>query len=328
MRRLAVIMVVVGLTFPAWAADPKNPIEIEEWDVPYAGGPRDPDVTSAGEVWFVGQRGHYIGRFDAETGAFDRRELDDGAGPHNLIVGSDGAVWYSGNLRGYIGRYDPVSGALVKIAMPDARARDPHTLVFGAGERHIWFTVQGGNLVGRLTLADQSVDLIPVPTSGARPYGIIIEPAGVPWVALFGTNKLASVDPVTLELTEHELPDGARPRRVGATSDGRIFYVDYRRGYLGRLDPATEDITEWPMPSGQGAKPYGMAIDAQDRIWFVETGISPNNFVGFAPDGEIFFSITPIPSGAGSVRHMDYHEPTQTIWFGTDNNTLGRAYVK
>ena len=58
-----------------------------------------------------------------------------------------------------------------------------------------------------------------------------------------------------------------------------------------------------------------------------ETGISPNSFVGFEPRQETFFSVTPIPSGGRSVRHMDYHAPTRTVWFGTDSNTLGRARV-
>ena len=45
--------------------------------------------------------------------------------------------------------------------------------------------------------ASRKVDLIPVPTRRSRPYGIIIAPNGTPWVALFGTNKLASIDPRT-----------------------------------------------------------------------------------------------------------------------------------
>jgi virginiamycin B lyase len=57
----------------------------------------------------------------------------------------------------------------------------------------------------------------------------------------------------------------------------------------------------------------------------VETGPSPNRLVGFDPGTESFFSITDIPSGGGSVRHMFYHEPDNTIWFGTDANTIGRA---
>ena len=112
---------------------------------------------------------------------------------HNLIVGSDGIVWYAGNRRGYIGRFDPQSGAFENVAMPDAAARDPHTLVFSKDERHIWFTVQRGNFVGRLTLADRIVDLIAMQTRRARPYGIKIAADGRPWIVLLGTNKLVSI---------------------------------------------------------------------------------------------------------------------------------------
>ena len=44
----------------------------------------------------------------------------------------------------------------------------------------------------------------------------------------------------------------------------------------------------------------GMAVDRQGRIWVVETGPSPNTFVGFDPTKNTIISITPIPSGAGS----------------------------
>ncbi|NNG05147.1 MAG: lyase [Inquilinus sp.] len=314
---------------PAAAADAVSPVDIEEWTVPYGSSrPRDPDAVGDREVWFVGQRGDYLARLDPGPGDCVRRDLERNTGPHNLIVGADGVVWYAGNRQGHIGRYDPASDTIEKIAMPDDAARDPHTLIFDAGERQIWFTVQNGNFVGRLRVADRSVDLIPVPSRGARPYGIVVSPDGVAWIALFGTNKLASVDPETLTLTEHPLPvSGARPRRLGLTSDGQVYFVDYARGRLGRLDPGSGAVREWPMPSGRRARPYGMAIDGQDRIWFVESGPSPNNFVGFDPATEAFFSVTPIPSGGGSVRHMDYDSGTGTVWFGTDRNTIGRARV-
>jgi streptogramin lyase len=36
----------------------------------------------------------------------------------------------------------------------------------------------------------------------------------------FGTNKIASIDPETMTLTEYPLPnEGARPRRIALTSD-------------------------------------------------------------------------------------------------------------
>jgi virginiamycin B lyase len=247
---LCLLLIGLGVPASATAAGTVNPVEIEEWAVPYEDSrPRDPDVAKDGAVWFVGQRGDYLARFDPATGDFARHDLEEDEGPHNLIVGDDGAVWYAGNRKGNIGRFDPDTGEIERIVMPDPAARDPHTLVFDHDQSHIWFTVQGGNFVGRLTVADGTVDLIPVPTAGARPYGIVVAPDGTPWIALFGTNKLASVDPATLTLTEHALPDpGARPRRLEVTGDGVLYYTDYARGFLGRFDAGPAPCRNGPCP--------------------------------------------------------------------------------
>jgi len=302
-------------------------VKIREWNVPFEPGrPRDPYVAPDGSVWFVGQQNHYLARFDPNTETFEQRKLGDRSGPHNLIVGSDGIVWYAGNRRGYIGRYDPKTDKIQKIKMPDGDAGDPHTLIFDRDGSHIWFTVQWGNFVGRLNVYSRHVDLINVPTADARPYGIIMAPNGTPWIALLGTNKLASVDPHSLKLSEHELPDPeSGPRRLVATKDGQIYYVDYSLGRIGHLDPMTGKVREWTTPSGAGSGPYAMAIDADDRIWFVETGIIPNKLTGFSPNSGEFFSETNIPSGGGSVRHMDYDPKSNSLWFGTDRGTLGQA---
>ncbi len=325
---LLALICAAPLAVPAAdAADVLNPVEIKEWTVPYGGRSRDPFADRAGAVWFVGQAGNYLARLDPATGKMTRKDLEDEPGPHNLIVGADGAVWYSGNQAGYIGRFEPNTGHIDKIAMPGGKPEDPHTLVFDATGQHIWFTAQWGNVIGRLTVASRKVDVITVPTGGARPYGITVAPNGVPWVALLGTDKLASIDPRTLKLTEHAIVPGARPRRVDAAPDGRIYYTDYRRGYLGRLDPNSGRLDEWALPAGGDAEPYAMAVDGKGRVWVVETGAAPNTFVGFDPARDEIFSITPIPSGAGSVRHMHYHAGTGTVWFGTDEDTIGRAVV-
>jgi virginiamycin B lyase len=311
------------------AAEALNPIKIDQWENPYRGRGRDPFAAGADDIWFVGQQGHYLGRFTPSTGEFFKRDLPDRAGPHNAIVSSQGIVWYSGNLVGNIGRYDPRTDQIELIAMPEAAARDPHTLVFDDDESHIWFTVQGGNYIGRLTVADRKVELIPVPTQRSRPYGIKMAADGTPWVVLLGTNKLASVDPKTMQLTEYTIPaEEARPRRLEITSDGRIWYADFARGYLGVYDPAAKTFKEFALPSSAQSRPYGTALDEQDRVWVVETGVQPNLFVGFDTKTEKVVSITPVPSGAGSIRHMDYHEPTGSVWFGTDDETIGRARVR
>ncbi len=327
---MALLAALIGAAAAAAAAPgattgARQPV-IREWPVPWEETrPRDPYVGPLGHVWFVGQRGDYIAALDPLNGEFQRIDLDQGSGPHNLIVAEDGTLYYTGNQAAHIGRVNPITGIVHKIPMPDSRAKDPHTLVFDAAG-DIYFTVQGGNMLGKLTLTDERVELIRVVTQRARPYGIIVAPSGLVWATAYGTNKLLKLNPETLSVSEIILPrDSARPRRLAATTDGRIWYADYADGLLGFVHPDSGMFKEYPSPGGSGSRPYGMAVDSRNNLWFVESGLSPNRLVGFDPVTESFFATVEIPSGGGSVRHMFYDLDADAIWFGTDNNTIGRA---
>ena len=65
-----------------------------------------------------------------------------------------------------------------EIPMPDPAARDPHTMIFDESEEHIWFTLQGANMIGRLNIETRKVDLITSQTEKSRPYGIKMAPNG------------------------------------------------------------------------------------------------------------------------------------------------------
>ncbi len=301
-------------------------VVIDEWDVPWEGSrPRDPYVAPDGRVWFVGQTADYVARLDPADGSFERFDLEPGAGPHNLIVDDDGIVWYAGNRDAHIGRLDPATGDIRTYPMPDPAARDPHTLVFDS-RGTIWFSLQQANMIGRFDPVSGAVDLVPVPTPSSRPYGIVVDAEDRPWVSEFAGGKIATIDPVTLVLLEYELGRAeTRPRRLMITSDGGIWYVDFAGGMLGRLDRETGAVREYELPGGAGARPYGMVVDEDDMIWLVETGLQPNRFVGFDTEAEELVSVTDIPSGAGSVRHMYYDPERREVWFGTDANTVGRA---
>ena len=315
----------IGLAASAAAA---QEVEIREWPVPWeASRPRDPYPDAQGRVWFVGQVGNYLAWLDPASGEFKRYELEERTLPHNLIVDGRG-VWYAGNANGRIGLLDPATGKTRTFMMPDPAARDPHTLVLDA-KGDLWFTVQNGGFIGHLATKTGEVRLVKVPQARARPYGIALDAGGRPWVNLFGTNRIATVDPATLALEEIELPRAeARTRRIAITRDQKVWYVDYEKGFLGRLDPATRKVDEWAAPSGAMSRPYAMAVDANDRIWFVETGVQPNRLVGFDPVSQSFFSNTAIPSGGGTVRHMAFDAAGRTLWFGTDVNTIGRAVIR
>jgi virginiamycin B lyase len=170
--------------------------------------------------------------------------------------------------------------------------------------------------------------LLKVPVERARPYGIVMDAQNRPWFNLFGTNMVGTVDPATFTLKTYPLADPkTRNRRIAITPDGRVWYVDYTRGYLGRLDPATGAVKEWACPGAGLSLPYALAVDDAGRLWFSETGRQPNRLVGFDPAREQYFSITPVPSGGGTIRHMYFDARTRLLWFGTDNNTIGRAVI-
>jgi len=295
-------------------------VSIQEWLVPWEDTrPRDPWVHD-GRLWFVGQRGDYVAVFDPAAESFQRFPLPPGTGPHTVIVDDRGA-WYAGNLAAHIGLLDPASGDIRKLPLPGDGRRDSHTLDF-TDDGNIWFSVQGGNQIGFLDTDSGDMTLYNVPTANARPYGLVFANGDV-WATLFGIHKLATIkDGKVLEI---DLPrKQARPRRLAVTADGLVWYVDYAEGYIGRYDPEDGSIREWRTPAAENSRPYAMAADSEGRLWFVETGITPNRVVGFVPESETFTEPKVIPSGGGTVRHMFYDSQTNSIWFGADTNTIGR----
>ncbi len=310
-------------------AETQGQVQITEWTVPWEKTrPRDPFVDANGKVWFVGQSGNYIAHLDPASGKFTRFEIEAGTHPHNLIVDEAGKVWFAGNRNATIGALDGSTGKSTIYPMPDGSPRDPHTMIFDS-KGNIWFTAQGGNAVGHLDTKSGKVRAVNVATKNARPYGIVMDKNDRPWFIQVGTNKVATIDPAPLTITDYTLPnERTRARRLEVTSDGTIWYGDYTRGMLGRFDPATGTAIEWPMPSGARSLPYAMALDDRNRVWLVETGVQPNRLVAFDTKSETWISNTPIAESGGlTVRHMVFHAPTRTLWFGTDANTIARAKV-
>jgi virginiamycin B lyase len=132
---------------------------------------------------------------------------------------------------------------------------------------------------------------------------MVISSRGVPWFCEFGANKLASIDPETMTIHEHVLPNAAsRPRRIAITPDDVIWYSDYARGYLGRFDTKTGDAREYASHGGPNSMPYGI-VYLKRAVWYSESGMRPNTLVRFDPATETFQTWA-IPSGGGVVRNM------------------------
>jgi virginiamycin B lyase len=279
-------------------------VKIREWQVPTKGAhPHDPAVAPDGSLWFTEQMVSKLGRLDPATGDFKEYPLKgDNDGPHGLVADREGNIWYTGNFAAHIGKLNPRSGEVTQYKMPDDKAEDPHTAVFDA-QGTLWFTVQVGNMVGRLDPKTGKIELKTVQTKEARPYGIQINSKGVPFFCEFGTNKMAKIDPKTMQITEYPLAEGVRPRRLAIAADDQVYFTDYEGGNLGRLDPVSGAVKMWPSPGGAGSNPYGIAITLDGMVWYSESGVKPNTIIRFNPKTEEF-ARAKIPSGGGTVRNM------------------------
>ncbi len=307
----------------------KSEINITEWKVPWPDSrPRDPAIDSKGNVWFCGQVGNYIGVLNPTTGKFKRFELADNTNPHNLLVDSNDFIWYAGNRNNHIGLLNPKTGAIEQFIMPSDIAIDPHTLVFNSTEQ-LWFTAQWGNKVGFLSRQTKAIKLIGMPIAKARPYGIKVDHDDAAWIVLFGSNHIARIDPQTFAVELIELVDQQeRPRRLEISQNNDIFYLDHSLGYLGRYQTNSKMIKRWLLPEAKNAKLYGSAIDNNDRVWLALTGMKPNKIIVFDSKSQQFIASRAVASGGGSIRYMYYHGESDSVWFGTDANTIGRARLK
>ncbi len=158
-------------------------------------------------------------------------------------------------------------------------------------------------MLGRLDPGAGKIELKHVPTADSHPYGIAINSKGIPIFCEFATNKIAKIDPATMQITEYALPEGARPRRIAIDASDRVYFTDFSGGQLGRLELGSGAVKMWPSPGGAKAAPYGIAITPDGMVWYSESGVKPNTIIQFDPKTEQFARAM-IPSGGGTVRNM------------------------
>jgi virginiamycin B lyase len=96
---------------------------------------------------------------------------------------------------------------------------------------------------------------------------------------------------------------------------------------MGRLDPKTGEVKDWPSPGGPDSRPYGMAATPDGKVWYSESGVTPNTIVMFDPRTGTFGS-WPIPSGGGVVRHMVATQKGDIYIASSGKNKVGIVKVR
>jgi virginiamycin B lyase len=280
-------------------------VTFREYVTPQLGArTRDPSVAADGAIWYAGQFGNIIGRFDPKTGQAKEYTLPEKSMPHTVQLDPKGRPWFSGNKNATLGWIDPATGKATVYKMTDPEAKDPHTLAFDK-RGIVYFTFQASNRVGRLDPDTGDLKVVKVAAERSQPYDIKFDREGTLWVSCNARPCLLKVHPDTLAVTEVKLPlPITTVRRFDFGPDGTIWYVNSNGGRLGRLNPKTGEIKEWDSPSGPRSHPYAISV-LDGAVWYNESGVRPDMLVRFDPATETFQS-WPIKSGnvyAGIVRN-------------------------
>src|SRR3954454_2539601 len=136
-----------------------------------------------------------------------------------------------------------------------------------APDRALWFTGQGGSVLGTLDPRDGSFKTIDL-GKDAAPHGVTIGPDGAPWITEGGQNAIARVDPSDLKVTLFRLPEkfAYANLNTGVFDKAGTYWFTGQSGYYGRLSPKSGDMTVFKAPKGVG--PYGITVTPKGDIWY------------------------------------------------------------
>ena len=139
-------------------------------------------------------------------------------------------------------------------------------------KQNVWFTVIGGDMLGKWDRQTGKSTVWKVPTTGAAPYGIAVDRDDNVWFTEFRRCKIGKFDPRTETFTEYEaLTQPCTIRRLGIDSTGMVWYGGFNNGKVGRIDPKTGKIHEYDVPLAH-SEPYDVWPDRQDNIWISDGG--------------------------------------------------------
>jgi virginiamycin B lyase len=233
---------------------------------------------------------------------------------------------------------------------------DPFAIVRGP-DGAMWFTENGGNRIGRLTVDGELSEYFL--RDHSIPTGITVGPDGALWFAQRGVSSIGRIT-VDGEITEWPtISTRAAPLGITTGSDGAIWFTLTSANAIGRI---TVDgvMTELPLPAPSHT-PQWITTGPDGALWFtaratntigrltvggglteyaVPTAASGLNGITAGPDGALWFTegtadavgriepggaVSEIPLDEGAAPTGITTGPDGAIWFSASGtNRVGR----
>lgn len=200
------------------------------------------------------------------------------------------------------------------LPTPGSRPHDPMVAHDGA----IWWTGQLANRLGRLDPQTGQMKEYPVNPQSA-PHGLVEDKDGNVWFTGNFRGFIGKLDPRSGYVKEYPLPDprARDPHTIVIDHDGIVWFTVQVGNFVGRLDPATGDI-KLAQPPTMNARPYGMAVNSKNQVFFVEFGAPKIATI----DNAMHITEYALPAPAARPRRIAI-TPDDQIWY-TD---FARGYL-
>ena len=198
------------------------------------------------------------------------------------------------------------------------RPRDPYLAPDGT----VWFVGQQGDYLARLNPDSGEMERFELPR-GAGPHTVIVDDAGVPWYAGNRDRHIGKLDPDSGEITRYEMPAGVNdPHSMAWTSGGSIWFTVQRSapaGYIGLFSPES-GRTEVIRVPGRAMRPYGIAVDADDRPWIAFMG---TNAIGTVDPRSMELEVVETPHAGSRIRRLSLDSRGRVWWVDASAGYFG-----
>jgi virginiamycin B lyase len=201
------------------------------------------------------------------------------------------------------------------VATPGSRPHDP----LAAHDGSLWYTGQLANVLGRLDPKTGEIREFKLnPMTG--PHGLTEDREGNIWFTGNFAGLIGKLDPKTGMVTEYKIPaPGAKdPHTIVRDHDGILWFSAQQANKIGRVDPATGEIRIVTPPT-PGARPYGLAVNAKNVVYFVEFG---TNKIATIDSKTMEIREFPLPDAGARPRRLAIG-PDDAIWY----SDFARGYL-
>lgn len=259
----------------------------------------------------------------------------DRFGPHSLSMGLDGKYYTTNAFANSIGVFNPTTREWEPSIFAGVMAIYPHTTRIDKNGI-VWFTVAGGERVGRVDPVSKESTLIKLPNvesgglaGGSMPYGIDINPVdGSIWYSRLFGDKIGRIDPNTLEVNEFDSPVRGPRRMRFDQQNGTLWLTGYSEGQLARITVSTDGFESevYALPEfaeGYPPAPYALGVHPQTGDVWVNENMT-DRIYRFISEEERFV-VYPVPLSGTYTRDFSFTEDGRAC---TSNNPLPIAALE